>query len=340
MKMPIVNWAMPKAFWLLPIWTIAMLLMAWGLKQKRRRLTFWLSGEDVTRWWQRARQRAFLVGAATLILTVAIARPRYFAGKVTVPAQGADVVVCLDVSHSMLCNDIKPSRLEFAQTLVANLLNNLLPGDRVGFVVFGGSGFPLCPLTHDRGIIQTYLSLLEPSVMAHNPTTYIAEGLNASLKLLQRQKQREQRGGVIILLSDGEDQDSDWRGAASACAKAGVPVFVFPIGTQRGAPVLEVTEQGATHGYKRDLNGNIVVSKLRLETLQTIARKTGGKIYLPKDGQQEVRAFLNDLSAYRQRVWTKQVAQWRELFPLLVAVSVLLLIAETWTSRRLGGRFS
>ncbi len=338
--MPMIDWAMPKAFWLLPIWLMAMLLIAWGLKQKRRLLTFWLSGEDVPIWWRRARQQTVFWGSAMLLLTVAFARPRYFAGKVTVPVQGADIVVCLDVSHSMLCEDIKPSRLEFAQTLIANLLNNSLPGDRVGFVVFGGSGFPLCPLTHDRGIVQTYLSLLEPSVMAYNPTTYIAEGLNSSLKLLRRQKQREQRGGVIVLLSDGEDQDSDWQRAAATCAKAGVPVFVFPVGTHRGAPVPEVTEQGATHGYKRDVNGNIVISKLRLETLQTIARKTGGKVYLPVDGRKEVRTLLDDLSAYRQRVWTKQVAQWRELFPLLVALSVLLLVAETWVSRRLGGRLS
>jgi len=325
--------ARPQALILLLVWLLAIASIAWGVKQKRKRLTFWLSADEVNLWWRRARIQVFLFGFATFLLTVALAQPRYFAGKVTVPVQGVDIVVCLDVSHSMLCEDIKPSRLEFAQALIANLMKRLQPGDRAGLVVFGGSGFPLCPLTHDHSIVYTYLNLISPSVMVYNPTTYIAEGLTTSLKLLKGKQKRETRGSVIVLLTDGEDQGSNWKQAASDCAKAGVTVFAFAIGTEKGAPVPEVTETGAVRGYKRDAQGAIAVSKMNLEPLQHIARKTGGKVYLPVDTKREVEALVRDLNGYRQRVWTKQVAQWRELFPLLVFIGAILLLGETWLTR-------
>ncbi len=337
--MPVIDFAFPQALWLLPIWLLIVSAAAWGMKQKRKRLAFWISGEETKRWWQRARWQLLLFGAATLLLSLSLARPRYFAGKVTVPAQGVDVVICLDVSHSMLCEDIKPSRLEFAQALIANLLQQLNPDDRVGLVVFGGSGFPLCPLTHDRGIVMTYLNLLDPSVMVYNPTTYIAEGLRAALRLLRRSSSAKSsptplRGSVIVLISDGEDQGSDWAQAVSECAKLGVPIFAFAIGTPEGAPVPELTEQGTIQGYKRDAKGNVAVSKLALDTLRTIAQKTRGKVYLPVDTRREVAALVRDLGDYRQRVWTRQVAQWQELFPALLLLSALLLLGETWLVRR------
>lgn len=331
--MPMFDIARPQALLLLPVWAIAMLAIWWGMKQKGKRLTFWLNADDLNRWWRRAKLQTFFLAGSTLMLTIALAQPRYFAGKVNVPVQGVDIVICLDVSHSMLCEDIKPSRLEFAQTLIVNLLDRLQPGDRVGLVAFGGSGFPLCPLTHDLSIVRTYLDLISPSVMVYNPTTYIAEGLTASLKLLTGRQKREPRGGVIVLLTDGEDQGSKWKQSAAECAKLGVPVFAFAIGTQKGAPVPELTETGIIKGYKRDLQGNIAVSKLSLDTIQSIARKTGGKVYMPVDARREVDALLRDLNDYRQRVWTRQVAQWREIFPLLVLLSVLLLLGETWLSR-------
>ncbi|GBC98103.1 hypothetical protein HRbin17_00599 [bacterium HR17] len=312
-----------------------MLLVAWGLRRKRQRLVFWVAPDSVAVWWRTARRQCALFGAATLLFALALTRPRWFAGNVAVPAQGVDVVLCLDVSHSMLCDDIKPSRLEFAQSVAANLLDRLQPDDRAGLVVFGGSGFPLCPLTHDRSIVRTYLSLLDPSVMVYNPTTYLAEGLKAALRLLRRQPDNAPRGGVIVLMSDGEDQGSDWQDAAAMCAKAGVPVFGIAIGTPHGAPVPNVTEQGTVAGYKRDSNGNIPVSRLNLTTLRDIARRTGGKVYLPHDGVREANALVADLAAYRQRVWTRHVAQWRELFPWLLALGAMLLVMETWLAPRL-----
>ncbi|MGQ9463613.1 MAG: VWA domain-containing protein [Candidatus Fervidibacter sp.] len=331
--MPLFEIARPQAVWLVPVWLAVMLVIAWGMKQKRKRLSFWLSADDVNLWWKRAKRQVSLFGAATIFLTISLTQPRYFAGKAAIPVQGVDIVICLDVSHSMLCEDVKPSRLEFSQALIVNLLERLQPGDRVGLVVFGGSGFPLCPLTHDHSIVRTYLDLLSPSVMVYNPTTYIAEGLTASLKLLQGKRNREPRGSAIVMVTDGEDQGSNYKQVVAECAKAGVPVFIFAIGTEKGAPVPDVTETGIVKGYKRDLQGNIAVSKLTLEPAQYIALKTGGKVYLPVDAKREVEALMGDLSGYRQRVWIRQVAQWRELFPLLVLLGALLLLAETWLHR-------
>ncbi len=330
--MPMIDIVRPQAFWLIPFWALALLAIGWGMKQKRKRLTFWLSANELSRWWKRAKLQSFLLGASTLMLTIALAQPRYFAGKVNVPVQGVDIVFCLDVSHSMLCEDIKPSRLEFAQALIANLLERLEPGDRVGLVAFGGSGFPLCPLTHDLSIVRTYLDLISPSVMVYNPTTYIAEGLKASFKLVIGKQKREPRGSIILLITDGEDQGSNWKQAAAECAKFGIPVFAFAIGTEKGAAVPELSETGIIKGYKRDLQGKIAFSKLVLETLQNITSKTGGKVYLPLNARQEVSTLLRDLNDYRQRVWTRQVAQWRELFPIFVLLSALLLLGETWLS--------
>lgn len=333
--MMVLDWANPKALLVLPIWLLVIVAVAWGMKRKRRRLTFWLSSDSLQGWWRRACWQVILLSAATLFMAVALARPRWFAGKVTVPAIGADIVICVDVSHSMLCEDLKPSRLEFAQTIISNLLDRLSPDDRIALVVFGGRGFLLCPLTDDREIVRAYLSALGPKEIRYNPTTYIAEGLTTSLKLLKRKQQKERRGSVIILLSDGEDHRGDWGISASACRRAGVPVFAFAMGTEKGALVPDLTEEGTVQGYKRDADGNLVISRLHLDVLKSIAKKTRGKVYLPADGTREVTAFLNSLAAYRQRVLTKEVALWWELFPLLLVLSVMLLITESWLIRPL-----
>ncbi|MCX7969863.1 MAG: hypothetical protein N3B10_15425, partial [Armatimonadetes bacterium] len=130
--MHLFEFAKPQALFVIPVWLLAIIAIAWGMKQKRKRLTFWLSADEVNIWWRRMKRQVFLFGAATLLLTVALAQPRYFSGKVTIPVQGVDIVICLDISHSMLCEDVKPSRLEFAQAIIANLMKRLQPGDRVG----------------------------------------------------------------------------------------------------------------------------------------------------------------------------------------------------------------
>lgn len=345
MEMKWIDWAFPEGLWVLSGWCVGIALISWGIRRKRLRLTFWLDEDKREGWWRKARWRLWLFGLATFLLSLAVARPRIYGGRQKIPVKGTNIVFCLDISQSMLCDDIKPSRLEFAFMLLYALLRALPPSDKVGLVVFGGSAFPLCPLTSDRDILRLQLSALDPTVMAYNPTTYLAAGLRESRRLILRRTKegrKRERGGVIVLLSDGEDQGSEWEKAAADCTKAGIPVFAIAIGTEKGALVPEVPLRGGDakewtpRTYKRDAEGRLVVSKLNLSLLRRLAGATGGKVYLAGDGKKEVVALLKDLKEYRQNVWMREEVRWWELFPVLVALSVILLIVEGFLQRPLG----
>ncbi|MCS7223237.1 MAG: VWA domain-containing protein [Armatimonadetes bacterium] len=320
--------AAPQFFWALVPWAVVVAGILWGLKIKRRSLHFWLGPESLERWWQRAKTQAFLLALSTLFLVVAMVRPRIALGTQQVVAQGADIVICLDISHSMLCEDLRPSRLEMAQAIIFNLIQRCEPDDRVALVLFGGTAFPLTPLTSDFSLIDLYLRLLEPSILALNPTTFIEEGLKVSVRLLKKRAEEGTRGRLIVLLSDGEDQGSNWKAAATSCRKEGVPVIAVVVGTRIGSAVPQLDSSGRMRGYKRDRDGRIVISRANEDILRQIAQMTGGQFLRVVDGKREVGQIRDEIQRHRRQVSARAQANWTEIFPLFLLLSFLLIVGE------------
>lgn len=184
---------------------------------------------------------------------------------------GVDVMVALDVSNSMLAQDVKPNRLERAKQILNQIITDL-GNNRMGMVVFAGQAFLQMPLTTDLSAAKMYVSNANPDAVPRQGTV-IGDALRLCSASLET---REKKYKTIILISDGEDHDKDLGSVIEELVEAGVVVHTIGIGSPDGAPIFDPV----INDYKKDENGNVVVSKLNQEDLVNLASKTGGEFLL------------------------------------------------------------
>ena len=235
---------------------------------------------------------------------------------------GIDVMVALDVSKSMLSQDIKPTRLDRAKQLI-NLLVNRLGDNRIGLVLFAGQAITQMPLTDDASAASMYVSNASPQIVPLQGTD-IASALRLCNTAL---KTNEKKYKAVILISDGEDHDPDSEKAAKELSDNGVIVYTVGIGSPDGSPIMDP----ATGEYKKDVNGNTVISKLNEKELQTIAKATGGD-YFRLDNQNNAVA---DIGADIDKMEKKMIASnapgnknYEAFFPFFLIPMLLLLVFE------------
>jgi len=278
--------------------------------------------------------RAALVVLTLALLSVALARPQA-GGRARVSKQrGLDLVVALDFSRSMLAKDVYPSRLERAKRELEQLLDGL-GGDRVGVVAFAGETLGYPPTT-DYAAVKLFWRDLGPWDMPVGGTA-IGRAIHAALDQLValRSNGASSRGQAILLLTDGEDTDSEPLEAADEASKLGVKIFTVGIGSRSGELIPEYDEQGKVTGYVKDADGHYVTSRLAEETLADIARRTGGELFhadSKRFGVEDVARALGNLK--RTENEARIVRQYDEIFEALLLPAFLLLIGEACMSER------
>src|SRR6185437_8689363 len=277
------RFANPHALWLLLAVPAAVLAYGLGFATRLRRLgrlgdpaLVALMAATVS--VPRKVARAALVVTSFALLALALARPQA-GGRARVAQQrGLDLVVALDFSRSMLAKDVYPSRLERAKRELEQLLDTL-GGDRVGVVAFAGESLTYPPTT-DYAAVKLFWRDLGPWDMPVGGTA-IGRAIKSGLEQLTalRSKGGATRGQAILLLTDGEDTDSEPLQAAEEASKLGVKIFTVGIGSRSGELIPEYDEQGKVTGYVKDADGHYVTSRLAEETLAEIARKTNGEYF-------------------------------------------------------------
>lgn len=264
--------------------------------------------------------RLLLWSAAAALVVVAAARPQWgeLVGEESVRTR--DLVVAVDVSDSMLCPDVRPSRLGRSLEVIKRLLPRL-EGNRVGVVLFAGDAYPLVPLTTDLSAVGTFLDTVGPGAVSL-PGSNLEHAVATSLRVLPA----EGDGRVVLLLSDGENLQGDMSGAASALAKAGVGVLAAVVGTNTGGPIPMADEQGRVH-YKRDRDGQPVVTRAQRQGMAGLVQAAGGELLElgAKDAVLQVEAAVERLRT--REVEQKRRGQRVERFPLFLAAAALLLAA-------------
>ncbi len=218
-----------------------------------------------------------LVTLAVLAVATALARPRWGTATTEVERHGVDVVFVVDTSLSMNARDVLPSRLFVAETLVRRLAQ-AMPNNRVALVQAEGEGQVMAPLTLDGGVVDLLLDSLAPGSLAV-PGTELAPALEAALRLFDPSG-REHR--TLVLLSDGEDHGGNLGPVLDRLRREGVPVHALGVGTPQGAPIPlpgAPEDRGGGPAYKRDGDGDVVISHLDEEVLERVADATGG-VYL------------------------------------------------------------
>ena len=233
---------------------------------------------------------------------------------------GIDVMIALDVSKSMLSEDVKPSRLEKAKQCI-NLLLDQLGNDRVGLVVFAGQAYLQMPLTSDLAAAKLFVANASPGAVPMQGTE-IGDALRLCDNSLDT-KQKKYK--AVILISDGEDHDPKSEDAIKQLNEHGVVVYTIGIGTAEGSPIME---PGA-NDYKRDENGQTVISKLNEKELTDIAEKTGGGYFHLENSAAVAADIVKVLGGMDKKLLSVTSArQYTSFFPFFLALAVLLLIAE------------
>jgi len=267
-----------------------------------------------------------LITVAFSATVLALANPRSKTGTEKVNRNGIDVMIALDVSKSMLAQDIKPNRLDRAKQLLGKLIDKL-SNDRIGIVIFAGRAYLQMPLTGDHGAAKMYLSAASPDAV---PTqgTVIADALKMCYAAFN---EKEKKYKSVILISDGEDHDEGAQKTAAQMASEGIVINTVGIGSPTGSTIIDET----TNEAKKDNNGNTVITKLNEEELKDIAAKGNG-IYQLFTNTDEVVAMLDSrLSTMDQRTVTEDsLVNYKSFFQWLAGLALVLLVIELLLSER------
>jgi Ca-activated chloride channel family protein len=324
----------PNILWLLLVIPPALLAFFWWAMRSRQKLLVQFIEarllSQLTVGISPARQKirfGCLVFAAAL-LVVTLARPQHGFDLQEIEQRGLDIVVAVDTSKSMLATDIAPNRLARAKLAALELMQKA-GTDRMGLVAFAGDAFLECPLTIDNTAFQQCVQALDVNSIPQGGTA-IATAINTALTAFKE----DSRHKVLVLLTDGEDNDPGALEAAQNAGKAGLKIFTIGIGTAAG-DLLRVTEASGNSDYVRDEQGNVVKSHLNEALLQQIAGAAGG-FYLPLRGANAIDTLYErglaplPKSEGRERL----VRRYHEQYHWPLALAMLLLLAELFLPER------
>lgn len=324
------QFAQPDFFYLLA--GAPLLVLFFAVRFRRRREALRQLGEPeligrLSRSTVARRQsvKAALVLLALVSFVLALARPQFGTRSETVRQTGFSVMAVLDVSNSMLAEDVRPNRLVRAKFAVRSLVRKLR-NDRIGLVVFAGSAFLQCPLTTDYSIVELFLNGIDTRTVGTQGTA-----ISEALRIAGRSFQQDHKGyKAVVLITDGEDHQEDPVAAATELEAQGVRVYIVGIGTPQGVPIPVTDEDGRVTGHMRDRSGAVVMSRLDESTLRHIAETTGGTYYRASPGGDEMDQVYDTIASLEKEEFeSREFTQYVERFQYILCFGLLLLVAET-----------
>jgi Ca-activated chloride channel family protein len=275
-----------------------------------------------------------LLMIAYAFLVMALVDPQTGSKIEKVERRGIDVMIALDVSNSMLAEDIKPNRLERAKQAISKLIDRL-EGDRIGIIVFAGKAYNQLPITTDYGAAKMFLTAITTNIVPVQGTA-IADAIDMSINSFGESKHNK----AIIVISDGEDHQGGVLEKAEEAAKKGIIVYAVGIGTPEGGPIPVYTNNVLT-GFKKDHEGTTVVTKLDDSMLEKIA-SVGKGMYVrstnSEEGWQKVFDDLNKIQ--KSELESKQFSDYEDRFQYFLGFSLIFLIFELFVLDRKNQWFS
>lgn len=273
---------------------------------------------DVSRW--RPSVKFWLLQAALALLIIMLARPQMGTKISHEKRTGIETIIAMDISNSMLAEDVAPSRLDRSKMIVENLVDKF-SNDKIGLIVFAGDAFVQLPITSDYVSAKMFLSNIDPSMMATQGTD-IAAAINMATHSFTQDKEV---GKAIVIITDGEDHEGGALEAAKAAKDAGMRVYVLGVGSTQGAPI----PVPGTRDYMRDNTGNTVMSALNDQMCREVAQAGGGAfIHVENNSraQDQLDAELDKLS--KKEIDSTVYSDFDEQFIAFAILALLLLIAE------------
>ncbi len=317
---------------------LALLGLLWGYMTWRadRRLARWADRQMFGRLipdkssWRPAVKMALSLSAVALLI-VAVANPQFGTRLEKTKQSGSDIAICLDLSNSMMAEDLQPNRLERGKRVVSNLLSTL-GGDRVSLVAFAGESFIQMPLTGDYGATKLFLDDMSCDMISSQGTA-IGDAINKAMSTLgygdPDRPWEKNKGRAIIVISDGENHEDDAVDAARAAAREGVRVCTIGMGLPDGAPIPEYDHRNRKSTYKRERSGSIVMTHLNESMLQQIAN-AGDGVYVrassASGGLGEIVNLINNLE--KEDYGEAQVSAFESRYQYPLVAALICLLAE------------
>ncbi|MFH6767147.1 VWA domain-containing protein [Gaetbulibacter aquiaggeris] len=265
-------------------------------------------------------------------LAIALVNPKIGTKLETVKREGVDIVFAIDVSKSMLAEDIAPNRLEKAKQLVTQIINNLA-SDRVGIIAYAGKAFPQLPITTDYAAAKMFLQNMNTDMLSSQGTA-----INEAIKLAKTYyDDEEQTNRVLIIISDGEDHSEEAASVAEEANEEGIRIFTIGVGDVKGGPIPE-KRNGIILNYKKDNNGETVITRLNEEILESIASKANGVYINGKNTNElvdQIGEILNKMD--KKEFESKQYADFKDQFQWFLGLALFFLFLDIFLLERKTG---
>ncbi len=340
--MSVLRWGNTSAFAFLILLAVWVLLYFYFEKNSEKKLNQ-AFGKKVVPWlrasvsFPKRRLQLVLQVVGAFFLILALARPQMGQSEQEVKSEGVELMIVADVSDSMLAEDVRPSRLQQMKIDLAKLMD-LMPGNKTGLIAFAGSAALMSPLTSDPGALKLYIDSLDTYSVSTQGTAFEPA--------LSFAKEAFEKGGVtqstdlkttrvILVASDGEDQEEGALEAAKALAKEGVKIISVAYGTEKGGTIPTRDPFGNLTGSKKDKDGNTIMTTVKGEFLKSLAQAGEGSFYFASFDGSHLKQIAEDVSHYEKALFdSSMVVQYDEKFAYPLSLGIVILLFSLLISDR------
>lgn len=271
---------------------------------------------------------------AFISLIFALANPLIGTKQEKVKRKGIDIIIALDLSKSMLAEDLSPSRLERSKKFISSMIEEM-KSDRVAFIIFAGNAYLQMPLTVDYSAFEMYLRSVNTDIIPTQGTA-IGKSIDLALEAFDEGKEKHK---ALVIISDGEDFEGDVLDKAKEAVKNGVKIFTVGVGTTKGAPIPIYNKQGQKTDYKKDKEGSIILTKIDEKTMQQLA-VNGDGAYYRLVGKETAKAIFDDLSKVEKKEIEEIVyTDYDEQFQYFLFLGLVFVLIEILISHKRGNFF-
>ena len=257
-------------------------------------------------------------------MIIGISNPQIGTKMEEVKREGVDLMIALDLSNSMLAEDIKPNRLERARQAISRLIDKL-EGDRIGLIVFAGDAYVQLPITTDYSAAKLFLSTVNTSIIPSQGTA-IGKAIDLSIRSFDMENGQNK---AIIIITDGENHEDDALEQAKLTNEKGVLVHTLGMGLSKGGPIPIYNKYGNNTGYRKDKEGNTIISKLNEQMLQEIASAGGGTYVRANNTQAGLSSLFSEINKMEKKeIGTMVFTDYKDRFQLFLSIALLLLFFD------------
>jgi Ca-activated chloride channel family protein len=266
---------------------------------------------------------------AIFFLIVGLVNPKIGTKVEKVKREGIDIVFAVDVSKSMLAEDVSPNRLEKGKQLVSQIINNL-GDDRIGIIAYSGSAFPVLPITTDYSVAKMFLQSMNTSTISSQGTS-IDEAIQLSGQFFDKKAKTQK---LLIIISDGEDHSDNAKDAAEEAKELGIKIITIGVGSENGGRI-PLKINGIVEGFQLDKNGEIVVTKRNPEVLTEIAKVTNGN-YIDGNNTKAVVDFITERlkNIEKNEFEGMEMANFQSQFQWFLGIGFFLLLLDLGMTER------